>query len=146
MNVNTQPLAATALSSRLSSCFPASAGQVIKQLSWMAIACLAAFGAAVVWAQSPMSPADRPSAQPGMTEQAPSSSGGMPSGGVAPNRQPSDQQVTKQFQAADANGDGKLSKEEAKTGMPGVYRNFERIDTRGQGFITQDDLMMAMRR
>ena len=93
-----------------------------------------------------MSPAERPAAQPGATEQVPSSPGGMPPGGMAPNRQPSDQQVTKQFQAADANGDGKLSKEEAKTGMPGVYRNFERIDTKAQGFITQEDLMMAMKR
>jgi EF hand len=130
MNVNTQSLACTPLSSRLK-----------KQLSITAIAGLAAFGAATVSAQSSMSPAERPSAQPGTTEQAPSSSGGM-----APNRQPSDQQVTKQFQAADANGDGKLSKEEAKTGMPGVYRNFERIDTKAQGFITQEDLMMAMKR
>lgn len=133
MNVNTQPLDATALT-------PHSA-RVARQLLLMALACLAAFGAAAVFAQSPMSPAERPSGQPGTTEQAPSSPGG-----VAPNRQPSDQQVSKQFQAADANGDGKLSKEEAKTGMPGVYRNFERIDTKAQGFITQEDLMMAMRR
>ena len=107
----------------------------------LALAGLAAFGATTVSAQSPMSPAERPSAQPGTTEEAPSASGGM-----APNRQPSDQQVSKQFQAADTNGDGKLSKEEAKTGMPGVYRNFERIDTKGQGFITQEDRMMAMKR
>ena len=137
MNV-TQPLACTPLFSR--------SARVKKQLSFVAIGCLAAFGAATVSAQSPMSPAERPSAQPGTTEQAPSSPGGIPSGGVAPNRQPSDQQVSKQFQAADTNGDGKLSKEEAKTGMPGVYRNFERIDTKAQGFITQEDLMMAMRR
>ena len=130
MNVNTQPLACTPLASR-----------VKKQLSLIAIAGLAAFGAASVSAQSSMSPAERPAAQPGTTEQAPSSPGGM-----APNRQPSDQQVSKQFQAADANGDGKLSKDEAKTGMPGVYRNFERIDTKAQGFITQEDLMMAMKR
>lgn len=130
MNVNTQALVFTN--------FP---GRAKKQLSVIAFAGLAAFGAASVSAQSSMSPAERPSAQPGTTEQAPSSSGG-----VQPNRQPSDQQVTKQFQAADANGDGKLSKEEAKVGMPGVYRNFERIDTKGQGFITQEDLMMAMKR
>jgi EF hand len=141
MNVNTQPLDSTLFSSPASSRFSSRAAQVTQQLSWMAIACLAAFSAAAVFAQSPMSPAERPSAQPGTTEQAPSSSGG-----VAPNRQPSDQQISKQFQAADANGDGKLSKEEAKTGMPGVYRNFERIDTKGQGFITQEDLMMAMKR
>ena len=141
MNVNTQALAFTPLSSHYA--------RVKKQLSVMAIAGLTAFGAANVYAQStpsPMSPAERPSAQPGTTGQAPSAPGGMPSGGVAPNRQPSDQQVTQQFQAADANGDGKLSKEEAKTGMPGVYRNFERIDTKAQGFITQEDLMMAMKR
>jgi EF hand len=135
MNVNTQALS-----------FSSSSSRARKNLSVLAVAGLAAFGAATVSAQSTMSPAERPSAQPGTTEQAPSSSGGMPSGGVAPNRQPSDQQVSKQFQAADANGDGKLSKEEAKTGMPGVYRNFERIDTKGQGFITQEDLMMAMKR
>jgi EF hand len=133
MNVKTHLPAHTASSPR--------ATRFRKQLSLIAAAGLAVFGAATALAQSPMSPAERPAAQPGTTEQAPSSSGGM-----APNRQPSDQQVSKQFQAADANGDGKLTREEAKVGMPGVYRNFERIDTKGQGFITQEDLMMAMKR
>lgn len=141
MNANTCSLAFNPLSSRCSSRFSSLSTRAKKQLWMLAIMGFAAFAATTASAQSPMSPAERPSAQPGTTEQAPGSSGGMP-----PNRQPSDQQVSKQFQAADANGDGKLSKEEAKTSMPGVHRNFERIDTKGQGFITQDDLMMAMKR
>jgi EF hand len=142
MNIHSQPLALVSFTSFASFTPVASLiSRVKKNLSVLAIAAVAVFGAATASAQSPMSPAERPSAQPGTTEQAPSSPGGM-----APNRQPSDQQVSKQFQAADANGDGKLTKEEARTGMPGVYRNFERIDTKGQGFITQEDLMMAMKR
>lgn len=130
MNINARTLAITPFSR-----------QIKTDLSVLVIAGIAAFSAATVSAQSSMSPAERPSMQPRTTEQAPSAPGGM-----APNRQPSEEQVTKQFQAADANGDGKLSKEEAKTAMPGVYRNFERIDTKAQGFITKDDLMMAMAR
>lgn len=135
MNVNTPSLAFTPFS-----------GRAAKRFSAIAFAGFAAFGAATVSAQSSMSPAERPQMQPGTTEQAPSATGGMPSGSVQPNRQPTEQQVSQQFQAADANGDGKLSKEEAKTGMPGVFRNFERIDTKGQGFVTQEDLMLAMKR
>ena len=133
MNVNHRTLAFTPLSLRST--------RVKKHLSAIIIGCLAAFGAATVSAQSPISPAERPAAQPRANEQAPGAAGAIP-----PNRQPSDQQVGKQFQAADANGDGKLSKEEARTSMPGVFRNFERIDTKGQGFITQDDLLLAMKR
>lgn len=136
MNVNnrTLALAFTPLSLRST--------RVKKHLSAIAIGCLTVFGVATVSAQSSMSPAERPATQqPGATEQAPGAAGGIPA-----NRQPSDQQVGKQFQAADANGDGKLSKEEAKTSMPGVFRNFERIDTKGQGFITQEDLLLAMKR
>ncbi len=106
------------------------------------VGCLAAFGAASVTAQSSMSPSQPPSAQPGSTttEQSP--------GTPAPQsrQQPSKQQVAEQFQAADANGDGKLTKEEAKTGMPGVYRNFDKVDVKGQGFITPEDLAVAMKR
>ena len=135
MNVNkrTLALALTPLSLRST--------RVKKHLSAIAIGCLAVFGAATVSAQPSMSPAERPAAQPGATEQTPGAAGGIPA-----NRQPSDQQVGKQFQAADANGDGRLSKEEAKTSMPGVFRNFERIDTKGQDFITQEDLLLAMKR
>lgn len=133
MNVNQRTLAFTPSSLRST--------RVKKHLSAIAIGCFAVFGVATGSAQSSMSPAERPAAQPGATEQAPGAAGGIPA-----NRQPSDQQVGKQFQAADANGDGKLSKEEAKTSMPGVFRNFERIDTKGQGFITQEDLLLAMKR
>ncbi len=112
-----------------------------QRLAALAVGCAAVIGAGAVSAQSTMSPSEKPpAAQPGATGQSPGMS--------APQtqQQPSKQQVDEMFKAADANGDGKLSKEEAKTGMPGVYRNFDRIDTTGKGFITTDDLAVAMKR
>ena len=44
-----------------------------------------------------------------------------------------------QFRAADANGDGRLSVEEAKS-FGFVARNFDAIDTERRGAVTFDDL------
>ncbi|MDY0012917.1 MAG: hypothetical protein RBS40_08515 [Rhodocyclaceae bacterium] len=44
------------------------------------------------------------------------------------------------FLAADANGDGRLTKAEAEGRMPFVHRNFEKIDTAGQGAVSLADL------
>jgi Ca2+-binding EF-hand superfamily protein len=44
---------------------------------------------------------------------------------------------TEKFNAADTNHDGKLTREEAEAGMPEVYKNFDKIDTKKTGAITQ---------
>jgi hypothetical protein len=46
----------------------------------------------------------------------------------------------KRFAAADANGDGKLTKQEADGKMPFVYKHFDEIDTTHQGFVTKDQI------
>jgi len=47
--------------------------------------------------------------------------------------------LEKQFRAADVDGNGSLSLEEAK-GFGFVARNFEAIDTAGRGAVSFDDL------
>lgn len=49
-------------------------------------------------------------------------------------------QLQKRFTKADTNADGQLSREEAKTGMPRVYKQFDRIDTANTGSITMDQI------
>lgn len=49
-------------------------------------------------------------------------------------------ELKKRFTAADANGDGKLTKEEAKAGMPFVYEHFDEIDTGKTGVVTMRDI------
>ena len=44
--------------------------------------------------------------------------------------------MQKRFAAADKNGDGRLTKEEAEVGMPYVYKHFDEIDKAKQGSIT----------
>jgi hypothetical protein len=44
--------------------------------------------------------------------------------------------LQKRFAAADANGDGSLTKDEAKAGMPMVYEHFDEIDSAHTGRIT----------
>lgn len=48
------------------------------------------------------------------------------------------------FAAADKDGDGKLTPEEAKAGMPRVSANFAKIDKGNKGFVTVDDIKGAM--
>lgn len=45
--------------------------------------------------------------------------------------------IAERFKAADVNHDGKLSREEAKAGMPEVYKRFDQIDARKRGYITE---------
>ena len=47
------------------------------------------------------------------------------------------------FKKADANGDGRLSREEAKKGMPQIARDFDRIDTNKDGMVTVEELEAA---
>lgn len=48
------------------------------------------------------------------------------------------------FAAADKDGDGKLTPEEAKAGMPRVSANFAKIDKGSKGFVTVEDIKDAM--
>jgi opacity protein-like surface antigen len=45
-------------------------------------------------------------------------------------------ELQKRFAAADANGDGRLTKDEAKGHMPLVYQRFDEIDTAHAGSVT----------
>lgn len=45
-------------------------------------------------------------------------------------------ELKQRFAAADTNADGRLSRDEAKAGMPRVYRNFDAIDSAHAGSIT----------
>ncbi|QFY43287.1 EF-hand domain-containing protein [Candidatus Methylospira mobilis] len=44
------------------------------------------------------------------------------------------------FKAADKNGDGKLTLEEAKGGMPRIAAGFENIDTEKKGYLTLEQI------
>ena len=45
--------------------------------------------------------------------------------------------IAERFKAADVDHDGKLSREEAKAGMPEVYKRFDQIDVRKRGYVTE---------
>jgi len=50
------------------------------------------------------------------------------------------EKIEERFKAADTNHDGKLTKDEAKTGMPKVYEKFDEIDTGKTGFVTLEQV------
>lgn len=50
------------------------------------------------------------------------------------------------FQAADKDGDGALTKQEAEAGMPPLARNFDRLDTNKDGKLTRDEIRAGMQR
>ena len=52
---------------------------------------------------------------------------------------PADQRLQRlmvRFHRADRNGDGQLTREEARNGMPRVYRHFSEIDAQNLGYVT----------
>ena len=49
-------------------------------------------------------------------------------------------EIESRFKSADKSGDGKLTLEEAKAGMPRVAQGFNSIDTEKKGYITLDQL------
>jgi len=53
--------------------------------------------------------------------------------------------MEQRFKAANTTGDGKLTKEQAKAGMPRIYSNFDKIDVDHKGYITLDQLKAAMK-
>jgi Ca2+-binding EF-hand superfamily protein len=48
--------------------------------------------------------------------------------------------IEAQFRAADTNGDGQLSREEARNGAPHLYEHFEFVDANGDGQVTAAEL------
>jgi Ca2+-binding EF-hand superfamily protein len=46
-------------------------------------------------------------------------------------------EISERFKAADVNHDGKLTREEAKAGMPEVFKHFDEIDARKRGYVTE---------
>jgi hypothetical protein len=44
------------------------------------------------------------------------------------------------FKAANTTGDGKLTPDQAKSGMPMVYKHFDEIDTDKKGYVTVKDI------
>jgi Ca2+-binding EF-hand superfamily protein len=46
------------------------------------------------------------------------------------------QRLVDRFHKADVNGDGQLTRDEAKQGMPRVYQHFSEIDRENRGFVT----------
>jgi len=53
--------------------------------------------------------------------------------------------VQERFKRADADGDGSLSREEARKGMPLVARDFDRIDANRDGRVTMDELEATLK-
>lgn len=49
-------------------------------------------------------------------------------------------ELKKRFSAADTNADGRLSRDEAKRGMPRVYRNFDAIDAEKAGAVSLEQI------
>ena len=45
--------------------------------------------------------------------------------------------ISEKFKAADTNHDGKLTRDEAKAGMPEVYKRFSQIDVKKKGYVTE---------
>ena len=49
-------------------------------------------------------------------------------------------QIEDKFKLADKNGDGQLTLEEAKAGMPRVAKGFDKIDVDKKGYVTVDQI------
>lgn len=49
-------------------------------------------------------------------------------------------ELQKRFKAADTNADGRLSRDEAKGGMPRIHRNFDAIDAGKTGFVSLEQI------
>ena len=55
------------------------------------------------------------------------------------------QRFDAKFKAADKDGDGALTKEEAQAGMPHLAKNFDQIDANHDGKITEDEIRAYMK-
>lgn len=63
---------------------------------------------------------------------------------TAQMRKPDPEEVAKRFAAADKNGDGRLTRDEAKAGLPRVAKNFDTIDKEKKGYVTLDEIKAAL--
>jgi len=54
-----------------------------------------------------------------------------------------DAAIEQRFKAADKDGDGKLTKDEAEAGMPRVFKHFDELDKDHKGYLTLDDVKAA---
>jgi len=52
-----------------------------------------------------------------------------------------DQEVVARFKAADLNGDGKITREEAEKGLPRVAMVWDKVDVDKRGYITLEQLL-----
>ena len=52
-------------------------------------------------------------------------------------------QFERRFKSADADNDGRLTREEAQKGMPMVARHFDQIDANKDGVVTREELQAA---
>jgi Ca2+-binding EF-hand superfamily protein len=64
--------------------------------------------------------------------------------GKAEKLQEAKAKFDERFASADADHDGKLTPAEAKAGMPMVSKNFQAIDTNGDGFVTKPEILAFM--
>jgi len=62
--------------------------------------------------------------------------------GTLPSVPQSDQEVIARFKAADLNGDGKLTREEAEKGLPRVAMVWDKVDVDRRGYITLEQLLI----
>jgi len=53
-------------------------------------------------------------------------------------------EIAARFKAADKNGDGKLTLEEAKAGMPRIAAVFDKIDTDNKGYLTLPQILKVV--
>lgn len=66
--------------------------------------------------------------------------GAVAQGGPGPAVRPAGARMQQRFAAADKNGDGRLSLQEAQAGMPFVAKHFAEIDRQKSGFVTLADI------
>ncbi len=91
----------------------------------LAVAAALALAAVGANAQQPQQPAAQPAA--GAADQVP----------PMPPTSEAKAMISKAFKAADTNHDGKLTRDEAKAGMPEVYKRFDQIDVKKKGYVTE---------
>ena len=96
-----------------------------RKIALSVIALMVAFGNAG-WAQP---------TQPAATQGQPQAQPTQPAGTQAPMT------LRKLFANADKNGDGKVTKDEAKGHLPITYSSFEQIDTDKRGWISFDQFI-----
>jgi Ca2+-binding EF-hand superfamily protein len=66
-------------------------------------------------------------------------------GAAKPDRKQAMEQFNKRFAEADANGDGKLTRDEAAK-LPFVASHFDEIDADKKGYVTKQEVAKAMRK